>query len=122
MTFTIFHTKTTPFAELRNGHLKIKGKSVPFNYPEFYDTIHDRMTVYMEQPEKHTTVDFSLSAINAVSKRSIINTFKLFEEMSQKGYELDINWYYQSDDEDVYELGQICKSSFDVKMQIRKAG
>jgi len=120
MTFTIFNTKTTPFAELKNGHLEIKGKSVPFNYPEFYDTIKDRLGVYMKRPEKQTTVDFSLSAVNAASKRSIINTFKVFEEMSQKGCELEITWHYQSDDEDVFELGEICKSNFDVTMHMKE--
>jgi hypothetical protein len=120
MTFTIINTKTTPFAELRNGHLEIRGKSVPFNHPEFYDTIKDRLTVYMKRPEKYTTVDFSLSAVNAASKRSIINTFRVFEEMSKKGCELEITWHYQLDDEDVFELGEICKSSFEVNMHMKE--
>jgi hypothetical protein len=120
MTFTIFQTRTTPFAELRNGYLQIRGKSVPFNYPEIYDTIRDRLNVYMEKPEKSTTVDFNLSAINAVSKRSIMNTFEVFEVMSKKGCNLQVNWYYHPDDEDVYELGEIFKSRFDVNMQIRE--
>ncbi|MBN1949620.1 MAG: SiaC family regulatory phosphoprotein [Bacteroidales bacterium] len=94
---------------------------MPFNYPEIYDTIHDRMTVYMKKPAKKTVVDFSLSAVNAASKRSIINTFRLFEEMTQKGCKLEINWYYQPDDEDVYELGEICQSTFNVKMEIKES-
>jgi len=120
MTFTIYQTRTTPFAELRNGYLQIRGKSVPFNYPEIYDTIRDRLAVYMEKPEESTTIDFSLSAINAVSKRSIMNTFEVFEEMSKKGCNLQVNWYYQPDDEDVHELGEIFKSRFDVNIQIRE--
>ena len=120
MTFTIFQTKTTPFAELRNGHLEIKGKSFPFNYPEIYDTIQDRLSAYMNQPERTTTIDFSLSAINAASKRSIIDTFRLLEEMSEKGLSLKINWYYQPDDEDVFELGEICQSSFKIDMQLKR--
>ena len=121
MTFTIFQTRTTPFAELRGGYLRIEGKSVPFNHPDFYDTIKDRLTLYMQKPEKHTQVDFILSAINAVSKRSIIDTFRVFEMMSEKGCDLIINWYYQPDDEDVYEMGEICMTSFNVNMHMKEA-
>ncbi len=118
MTFTIHQTKTTPFAELKDGYLVIRGKSVPFNYPDIYDTIQDRMSIYMNKPEEITRIDICLSAINAVSKRSIINTFQLFEEMGKHGMNILINWYYQPDDEDVYELGEICKSNFDLNIRM----
>lgn len=118
MTFTIHQTRTTPFAELRDGYLVIRGKSVPFNYPEIYDTIQDRMSLYMNKPEKTTRIDICLSAINAVSKRSIISTFQLFEKMNKQGINILINWYYQSDDEDVYEMGEICKSIFDLNIRM----
>ena len=118
MTFTILQTRTTPFAELRDGYLVIRGKSVPFNYPEIYDTIQDRMSLYMNKPKKTTRIDICLSAINAVSKRSIITTFQLFEKMSKQGINILVNWYYQSDDEDVFEMGEICKSAFDLNIRM----
>jgi hypothetical protein len=119
MTFTIFQTKTTPLAEFRDGYLQIKGKSVPFNYPDVYDTIRDRMKLYMKKPNRSTTIDFNLSAINAVSKRSIFKTFRIFELMKKRGIPVQVNWYYQPDNEDVLELGEICKASFDIEMQIK---
>ena len=118
MTFTIAQTKTTPYADFRNGYLVIKGKSVPFDHPEFYDTLADRLMIYMQKPEKETKIDFNLSAINAVSKRSIVQTFQLFESMNRKGAKIQVNWYYQPDDEDIYELGEICKSFFDIKINL----
>jgi hypothetical protein len=119
MTFTILQTKTTPYADFRNGYLVIKGKSVPFNHPEIYDTIRDRLEVYMQKPEKEMKIDFNLSAINAVSKRSIISTFRLLEKMNREGANIQINWYYHPDDDDVYELGEICKSTFNILMDVR---
>ncbi len=120
MNFTIYNTKTTPYAELRNGVLQIRGKSVPFNDAEIYATIMDRMRVYMNEPEDRTVIDFSLSAINARSKRSIIEAFGLFEQMSQKGLSLQVNWNYRSDDEDVCELGEICKDRFKLNMNLNE--
>ena len=118
MTFTIHQTQTTPFAEFKDGYLIIRGKSVPFNYPEIYDTIQDRMNVYMKKPEEKTRIDICLSPINAVSKRSIMNTFRTFEEMNKLGMNISINWYYEPDDEDVFELGEICKSNFNLNIRM----
>ncbi len=118
MTFTILQTRTTPFAELRDGYLVIRGKSVPFNYPDSDDTIQDRMSLYMNKPDTTTRIDICLCAINAVSKRSIITTFQLFEKMSKQGINILVNWYYQSDDEDVFEMGEICKSAFDLNIRM----
>jgi hypothetical protein len=118
MTFTILQTKTTPYADFRDGYLVIKGKSVPFDHPDIYDTILDRLSVYMQKPEKETKIDFNLSAINAASKRSIIQTYRLLEEMKKQGANIKVNWYYQPDDDDVYELGEICKSTFNITVDI----
>ncbi|MBN1598444.1 MAG: SiaC family regulatory phosphoprotein [Bacteroidales bacterium] len=119
MTFTIAQTRTTPYAEFRDGYLLIKGKSVPFDHPDIYDTIKDRLLVYSENPEKNTQIDFNLSAVNAVSKRYIINTFKLLEDLNAMGTNISVNWYYQQDDEDIQELGEICRMSFNINIELK---
>lgn len=118
MTFTIVQTRTTPHAEFRNGHLIIKGKSVPFDHPDCYDTIKDRLVVYAKNPMRRTQIDFDLSAVNAVSKRSIVDTFRLLEEINGEETKVQVNWFYQSDDEDVLEFGEICQSNFDVSVNL----
>jgi len=118
MTFTVAQTKTTPFADFKDGCLVIKGKSVPFDHPDIYDVISDRLMVYSENPEKHTQIDFKLSAINAVSKRSIVNTFRILEYVGSKGTEIQVNWYYQSNDDDVQEFGEICQSIFNMDIHL----
>ncbi|MBA7536099.1 hypothetical protein ES705_28361 [subsurface metagenome] len=120
MTFTIAQTRTTPYAEFKKGYLIIKGKSVPFEHPDIYDIISDRLRLYFENPEKHTRIDFNFSAINAVSKRHIIDTFRLIENMGTKDTIIKVNWYYQTNDEDVLELGEICKSTFNLNVQLKK--
>jgi hypothetical protein len=75
--------------------------------------------LYSKNPEKHTQIDFNLSVINAVSKRYIISTFRLLEYMNTNGTDIQVNWYYQPDDEDVRELGEICKSTFKLDIQLK---
>jgi hypothetical protein len=119
MTFTIEQTKTTPFAEFRDGYILLKGKSVPLEKPEMFDTIRDRFEFYFKNPEKHTCIDFNLSAVNAVSKRYIVSTFELLEQVYKKGLDMEINWLYQSDNEDIREFGEICKSHFKINIRLK---
>jgi hypothetical protein len=120
MTFIIAQTKTTPFAEFKDGFLVIKGKSVPFDYPEMYDIINDRLVVYSMVPSSQTQVDFYLSVVNAISKRYIFNIFKLLDKLEQKGTKIKVNWFYQKDNEDILELGEICKSNFHINVQLKE--
>lgn len=118
MTFTIVQTRTTPHAEFKDGCLSIKGKSVPFDHPDCYDTIKDLLIVYAENPNNETQIDFDLSAVNAVSKRSIIDTFRLLEKINGRKTKVKVNWFYQLDDEDVMEFGEICQSNFNVAFNL----
>jgi glutathione peroxidase-family protein len=118
MTFSIAQTKTTPSAEFRDGCLVIKGKAVPFEYPDIYDIINDQLVVYSEVPSNHAQVDFYLSVVNAISKCYIYNIFKLLEKLDQKGTKISVNWFYQKDNEDIQELGEICKSKFHINVQL----
>lgn len=119
MTFTIVQTQTTPSAEFRDGYLLIKGKSVPFDHPEIYDVIRDRLIVYGQNPEENTMIDIRLTAINGVSKRSMIDTFKFLENADNKGTHFKINWFYQPEDEDILELGEIFQTSFNLDIDLK---
>lgn len=119
MTFTIAQTNTTPLACFKDGHLIIKGRSLPFDNTKVYDMIGDRLMVYSQHPKRHTQVDFNLSVINAVSKIYIINTFRILEYVGSKDTNIHVNWYYQKDNEDVQELGEICKSIFKIDIIIQ---
>ncbi len=118
MTFTIIQTQTTPLADFRDGYLLIRGKSVPFDPPVFFETLRERLYIYSEHPEKSTLIEINLTAVNAISKRSIVDTFRFLEDLKKTGTSLKVNWYYESDNEDILELGEICKSSFEVEVEL----
>jgi hypothetical protein len=119
MTFSIAQTKTTPSAEFRDGYILIEGKSFPFEKPEIFDIIQDWFLIYLKNPEMQKSINFNFSVLNAVTKRYIISSFKLLEQMYKRGPEMEINWFYQRDNEDVKEFGEICKSHFKMKIQLK---
>jgi len=121
MTFTIAQTKTTPFAEFSEGNMVIKGKSVPFERPVIYNIINKQLMDYTKNPKNKTQIDFTLSAVNAISKRYIINILKLIEKLDNNGVNVIVNWYYHPDDEDIIEFGEICKSICNINFQLKEA-
>jgi hypothetical protein len=120
MTFKIAQTKTTPYAEFRDGYLVIVGKSVPLEYPDIFDIINDRLVVFSQEPSNYTQIDFYLTVVNASSKRYIYNTFTLLEKLHKKGKKIKIKWFYPKDNEDIQELGEIYKSNFKLNVQLIK--
>lgn len=112
MTFTIFRTQTTPLVDFHDGHLVIEGKSVPFEHPDYYDTLQEKLQLYSTEHTKSTQIDIRLTAANAVSKRSIVGIFRFLSDLKESGISLQVNWYYGKDNEDIRELGEICRSTF----------
>jgi hypothetical protein len=118
MYFFIQGTKNTPHAIINNGYMKITGKSTPVEKDNaFYGRISKQVNLYAQQPANKTFVDIALSHVNSASKRSIIDLLLTLEQLGNQGFQVVINWQYESEDEDVKELGEILQSMFDLEFQ-----
>jgi hypothetical protein len=117
MRLTIEGTKTTPYVQLTDGHIEIRGRSVPFAEVNFYNQLFRNLKRYSINPSNETKIDIHLSAANAYSKRSIFRVLRLLEELSIGGKKIIINWYYDREDEDMRDLGKLFRSM--VKLDLR---
>jgi len=105
--FRIEQTSTTPLVELNgNGHMYIRGTSIPDNGLLFFQPIFNWIEEYGQRPSPTTTLDISLDGYNTVSSKCILDIFKGLEKVKNQGYEVDVNWYYNEDDPDMLESGQ----------------
>jgi replicative DNA helicase len=120
MNFTIERTRTTPYVVFDKGHMQIEGKSVPLLNLEFYTSIYKQLAKYTSKPYEVTKVDVHLSAANAYSKRSILKTFQLLEQLAKKGKQIIVNWYYDKEDDEMRELGMLYKSLLQLPFHIYK--
>jgi hypothetical protein len=119
MTFIIPQTKTTPYAEFKEGNLIIKGKSVPYEQPSLYNIINERLVTYSKNPKNSTQINFFLSEVNAVSKRQIFGILKLLEELNQSGVSIKVNWHCNPENEDIQDFGEICKTICDINFELK---
>ncbi len=89
-----------------NGVIEIKGRSIPENSVEFYKPLIDWLESYSALGGKSTTTNVQLEYFNTSSSKCLLDIFKKLEFLYRKGTTVVINWYYEEDDEDMYEAGE----------------
>jgi len=106
-------TKVTPEVLFLEGHLEIKGRSIPQDASDFYRPLEKWVAEYVAQTDVRTRVSFSFDFINTASTKwvyAIIKKLALYNDVHNK---VSIEWFYERGDDDLYELGQIIHSFID---------
>ena len=89
-----------------SGVLMLKGRSIPENSIEFYKPLNDWLDMYSEKPCQETTIDLKLEYFNTSSSKCILDLLKRLEKINQSGSKVNVNWYFEQDDEDMEEAGE----------------
>jgi hypothetical protein len=88
------------------GLLEVKGRSIPENSIEFYKPLVDWLEEYAQNPLAKSQVNVHLEYFNTSSSKCILDVFKKLEAIHKNKYDVQINWYYEEDDEDMLEAGE----------------
>ena len=101
-------TPKTPYVRLdgEKGIIEIKGRSIPENSIEFYKPLIDWLEEYGSDVSSDTAVNVQLEYFNTSSSKCILDIFKKLESIFKKGQKVEVNWYYEEDDEDMFEAGE----------------
>jgi hypothetical protein len=118
MYFYIQGTRTTPYALMNDGKMRIVGKALPVKDQPFFGQINKQISLYGKKPANKTVVDISLTHVNASSKKAMVEFLKQLEIINNHGFEVDVNWWFNVEDEDVKELGEIFKGMFNITIHL----
>ncbi len=101
-------TPKTPSVEFDadTGKIEIKGRSIPENSIEFYKPLVDWLDEYAKVAKDVTEVNIQLEYFNTSSSKCILDVFKKLENVNKSANKVEINWYYEEDDEDMLEAGE----------------
>ena len=88
------------------GKFLISGTSIPENARKFYDQIIEWLDGYMKEPADDTSISFKLKYFNTASTKYLFDIMVLLKPLSAGKNTLVYNWFFLSDDEDMYEAGQ----------------
>jgi len=115
-------TQKTPSVSFNGskGVLEIKGRSIPENSIEFYKPLVDWLEEYSESANESTIVNVHLEYFNTSSSKCILDVFKKLESIHKAHDGVQINWYYEEDDEDMLEAGEDYESIIRVPFKMNE--
>jgi len=101
-------TEYSPEVELdaEKGIFDIRGDSFPENTYDFYKPVVKWIEAYFENCSKPTTVNMEINYFNSSSSQLFFDLFDLFDEASQNGCTIVINWIYSSKNASAKEAGE----------------
>ncbi len=113
-------TPKTPYVRLdgEKGLIEIKGRSIPENSIEFYKPLIDWLEEYGSSVDSETAVNVQLEYFNTSSSKCILDIFKKLESIYKKGQKVEVNWYYEEDDEDMFEAGEDYQSIINIPFKM----
>ncbi|MGD2034266.1 MAG: DUF1987 domain-containing protein [Bacteroidales bacterium] len=86
-----------------DGKLEIEGKIIPDNALIFFDILFNWVS---DLDVERVMFDINIEYMNTSASMQL---FKLLRKLEENCLieEIEVNWYYEEDDEDHYETGQV---------------
>jgi hypothetical protein len=117
------NTHNTPAIRfiLEEGRLQISGMSIPENATEFYAPVIKTLEHYLSSPFSPLQADIYLVNFNTGSAKCILDILYLLEDIHRIGHQVNVNWYYEENDEEMEATGKgykdILKLPFNLKIK-----
>ncbi|MBN1597170.1 MAG: SiaC family regulatory phosphoprotein [Bacteroidales bacterium] len=105
-------TKEIPVIEIKERlkKMEVSGQSRMPDPVEFYKLLEEKIQYYFYQFNKTLIIDFKFEYINTGSSKWLFHILKNLQEIVKKGGLIEINWYYEEDDEVIQEAGEVLGS------------
>lgn len=87
------------------GQIWIEGKSFPPDVNEFYDEVLAWIDIYINSSIIPTNIHLKIEYFNTASSKILMDILYKFEDLYKQKKNVQINWYYPEDDEDMKETG-----------------
>lgn len=112
--FHIGRTDTSPEVELdmEQGRIDFTGRSLPANSEVFYGRVYRWIDEYLKQPRERTTVNLRLDYMDTSSSKHFFQIFERLSSANDNGRRVEVNWHYETGDEEMAETGKDYQSLF----------
>jgi len=113
--FYIEATATSPEIDFRfdQNLLSMKGESYPENAAAFYAPIVQQLRTYLASKEGAAiTANIALAYFNSSSTKMLFSIFDALDQAAEGGNGIEVNWYYDEEDETIFEFGEELKADF----------
>lgn len=112
--FHIDRTETSPQIDLDldQGVIEFVGRSLPNNSENFYSRVYRWIDEYLQEPKERTTVNMRLDYLDTSSSKHLYNILQRLNTVNERGQQVQVNWHYESGDEEMAETGKDYESLF----------
>lgn len=93
------------------GLISFYGKSYPGNALEFYTPLIEWINSYFKEHKNKTTVNIKLIYFNSATSQILYTILDIFNAV--KNHDIEINWYYNKENDDTYEDYQDIADEFE---------
>jgi hypothetical protein len=101
------------------GSLLMKGRVFPENPGEFFQPVLGWLNAYTPLPGVKTELILFLDYFNSASYEYIFRCCKIMEALGNQGKPASIVWEYESDDEDMQQMGQDVSELLKINFELR---
>lgn len=112
--FILKPTKDTLDIQCKNGSISLKGNSLLPNPNKFFKPVFEWLTLYLANPAHKTEICLQFQYLDTASVQSIFDMLKLIDEKIGKNNQVVVNWYYELDDPELLEVGEIMEGRLDM--------
>ncbi len=118
----ILKTPNTPYVlfDPETGDFRMEGRSIPENPGEFFEPISDWLHEYFKTPAPKTTFGLNLDYVNSGSSKYLLGVFRVFKEYFKDGADIELNWFYEEDDEAIESLGEHYMSILNIPFNMKE--
>jgi hypothetical protein len=97
-----------------DGMLKIRGKGLYKNKTEDVEEVLNWIAEYLQNPADITYVIVAFEYLNSLSTVIIVSILRKLAEVILQSKKIVIQWYYEEDDEDMFERGEYISLTFGI--------
>ncbi|MGK3111700.1 DUF1987 domain-containing protein [Candidatus Pantoea formicae] len=115
-------TESTPDVnfDFETGQFALRGESWPENAAAFYRPLLDALESWKPENGGQVEVNIALRYFNSSSTKMLFSLFYLFNQLAQNGQTVELNWFFDEEDDVSEEFGQELALDFtDLQVNLR---
>jgi hypothetical protein len=90
-----------------NDKYEIVGHSLPENVLKLYEPVLEWIDTNIQNIDKKMVFHFKVDYLNSASSKMVSIIFSKLEKFYQLGKDIQVKWFYDYDDDDIYAEGKI---------------
>jgi len=96
------------------GELRVSGQSLPENATLLYGPVLEWLEEYAQSPCAKTVFSLQMKYYNTASSKMFFSIIKRLNLLFKGGSDIEIEWHYQQDDEDMLDAGEYFRDLVDI--------